>query len=133
VGNGGLGGDKDALYFSAGLDGETHGLFGSLRVAAGPMAAAAASARTSGAASTAALLASPGGPNTGAIIAATSAATLQQTSSGTAVVQHSMAARPHTPLVHGGRMHVSAPSTAHHKAFHTLGTLPTGDILAHAG
>jgi uncharacterized protein (TIGR03118 family) len=31
VGNGANGGDKDALYFSAGPDGETHGLFGSLR------------------------------------------------------------------------------------------------------
>jgi uncharacterized protein (TIGR03118 family) len=33
-GNGGSGGDKNALYFTAGPDGETHGLFGSLRVAA---------------------------------------------------------------------------------------------------
>jgi uncharacterized protein (TIGR03118 family) len=31
VGNGGNGGDANALYFSAGPDGETHGLFGSLR------------------------------------------------------------------------------------------------------
>src|SRR5262249_27977517 len=32
VGNGANGGDKNALYFSAGPDSETHGLFGSLRV-----------------------------------------------------------------------------------------------------
>ena len=31
-GNGGSGGDKNALYFAAGIDDETHGLFGSLRV-----------------------------------------------------------------------------------------------------
>src|SRR5205823_173102 len=30
VGNGGSGGDANRLYFSAGLDDETHGLFGSL-------------------------------------------------------------------------------------------------------
>jgi len=30
-GNGGNGGDKNALYFAAGIDDETHGLFGSLR------------------------------------------------------------------------------------------------------
>jgi uncharacterized protein (TIGR03118 family) len=31
VGNNGLGGDSDTLYFSAGPDGETHGLFGLVR------------------------------------------------------------------------------------------------------
>jgi uncharacterized protein (TIGR03118 family) len=31
-GNGGNGGDKNALYFAAGIQDETHGLFGSLRV-----------------------------------------------------------------------------------------------------
>jgi uncharacterized protein (TIGR03118 family) len=31
-GNGGNGGDRNALYFASGPDGETHGLFGSLRV-----------------------------------------------------------------------------------------------------
>jgi uncharacterized protein (TIGR03118 family) len=35
-GNGGNGGDRNALYFAAGPDGETHGLFGSLRVAQQP-------------------------------------------------------------------------------------------------
>jgi hypothetical protein len=30
-GNGGSGGDTNALYFASGLDDETHGLFGSLR------------------------------------------------------------------------------------------------------
>jgi hypothetical protein len=35
-GNGGSGGDRNALYFAAGPDGETHGLFGSLRVAQQP-------------------------------------------------------------------------------------------------
>ena len=36
VGNGGSGGDRNALYFAAGPDDETHGLFGSLRVVANP-------------------------------------------------------------------------------------------------
>lgn len=35
-GNGGSGGDKNALYFAAGSDDETHGLFGSLRLVANP-------------------------------------------------------------------------------------------------
>jgi uncharacterized protein (TIGR03118 family) len=35
-GNGGSGGDRNALYFAAGPDDETHGLFGSLRVAQQP-------------------------------------------------------------------------------------------------
>jgi hypothetical protein len=35
-GNGGSGGDRNALYFAAGLEDETHGLFGSLRFVAGP-------------------------------------------------------------------------------------------------
>src|SRR4029077_822334 len=35
-GNGGNGGDRNALYFASGPDGETHGLFGSLRVAQQP-------------------------------------------------------------------------------------------------
>src|SRR5262249_1689891 len=36
VGNGGAGGDSDKVYFTAGMFGETHGLFGSLSpVAAG--------------------------------------------------------------------------------------------------
>jgi uncharacterized protein (TIGR03118 family) len=35
-GNGGSGGDKNALYFAAGPDDETHGLFGSLRLVPQP-------------------------------------------------------------------------------------------------
>ncbi len=35
-GNGGAGGSPDILYFTAGLDDETHGLFGSLQVSAVP-------------------------------------------------------------------------------------------------
>src|SRR5262249_53527844 len=42
VGNGAAGGDRNALYFSAGPDDETHGLFGSLRAI--PDAASAAAA-----------------------------------------------------------------------------------------
>ena len=35
VGNGGSGGDRNALYFAAGPEDETHGLFGSLRFVEG--------------------------------------------------------------------------------------------------
>jgi hypothetical protein len=44
VGNGGNGGDANALYFTAGPDGETHGLFGALRAVPDPTPPASAAA-----------------------------------------------------------------------------------------
>src|SRR5262249_21361678 len=60
IGNGANGGDKNALYFSAGPDSETHGLFGSLRAI--PDDPAAADATTA-----AALLADSGPPDPGLV------------------------------------------------------------------
>jgi hypothetical protein len=46
VGNGGAGGATDTVYFTAGLFGETHGLFGSLTTAAAGSPEGAAEAQT---------------------------------------------------------------------------------------
>ena len=58
-GNGASGGDKSALYFSAGPDGETHGLFGSIR--ATEVAGRHAAVYLSPTAATGAAVADPGG------------------------------------------------------------------------